>query len=653
MKRPASRFSLVFSVAVAAYFVYFLFIPDGAPPEQLEGRASSSFTESDQPKQRPPVLRDNRNRDRGLARPDRAMNRVAGTRPGQTAPHQPTVSKRTKAPQSTTRSAAAKSNSFLGGSNIHTTASKGNSPRAKVAPALAQLLASYEATHDVKAEIRVIIQSNPDSYEAHGAPTGLAQPKALEQVHAHAGRMTVREIRQLVEQGQANYITLDMPLRATNSPQTVADDFDSGTDYAGNDGSANWSNNWQEAGESNGPDNGLLQVVNDSYCASGSCMYLGDYNESSGGPWTLTRRADLSNSTSATLSYHYGYEARSNEGFLKVQVRGGGGSWTTLTTYVIERDVDVSGGNASYNISSHLASDTEVRFLLTRTDPLNSSSNEIEGYFYIDNVQIQLNGGSSSSSVSAGSNALLATIGLEQPNSGNGSQNNIGYNGQGIGVAVFDSGVSDHTDLPGFSNGGVVRDEFNDRNYNNSNGSLPWNGPWVEIDEPSGSGVDDGPVQVSPNSTNCLSPKCLRVGGSKRNNPDPGFGVSRAVDLSSGSGATLSFSYRRGTYDECESPYADLTLDISSDSGANWSTLKTYAMDGVDSNHTFESFDISEYTSAGTQLRFLTHGPNNDCVFFADNIQIELGGALPRWSSRRGPRWWPPATTTATAMART
>lgn len=382
MKRPASRFSLVFAVAVAAYFVFFLFIPDGSTPEPPpEGRASSSFTESDQPKQCPPVLRDNRDRDRGLAGPDRAMNRVAGTRPARTTPEQTKATKRPKAPQSTTRSAAAKSNSFLGGSNIHTTASKGNSPRAKVAPALAQLLASYEAAHDVKAEIPVIIQSNPDSYEAHGAPTGLAQPKALEQVHAHAGRMTVREIRQLVEQGQADYITLDMPLQATNSPQMVADDFDSGTDYAGNDGSANWSNNWQEAGESNGPDDGLLQVVNDSYCASGSCMYLGDYNESSGGPWTLTRKADLSASTSATLSYHYGYESRSNEGFLKVQVRGGGGSWTTLTTYVIKRNVDVSGGNASYDISSHIASNTEVRFLLTRTDPLNSSSDEIEGYF--------------------------------------------------------------------------------------------------------------------------------------------------------------------------------------------------------------------------------------------------------------------------------
>ena len=226
----------------------------------------------------------------------------------------------TKARPSTSRAAAAKPSRFLPGGNILPTSSKAGSPRAKVAPALSQLLASYEADHNVKAEIPVIIQSNPDSYAVHGAPTGLAQAKALEQVHAHAGRMTVRQIRQLVEQGGADYITLDMPLQATSSTETVADDFDSGTDYTGNDGSVNWSDNWQEAGESDGSDDGLLQVVSDSYCASGSCLYLGDYNESSGGPWTLTRRADLSASTSATLSYHYGYEARSNEGFLKVQV---------------------------------------------------------------------------------------------------------------------------------------------------------------------------------------------------------------------------------------------------------------------------------------------------------------------------------------------
>ena len=144
---------------------------------------------------------------------------MAGSRSGHTTPRQTQATKGPKAQKSTLRAAAAKSS--LPGSNIHTTGSKAGSPRAKVAPALAELLASYEADHNVKAEIPVIIQSNPDSYEAHGAPTGLAQAKALEQVYAHAGRMTVREIRQLVEQGGTNYITLDMPLQASSNPLTA------------------------------------------------------------------------------------------------------------------------------------------------------------------------------------------------------------------------------------------------------------------------------------------------------------------------------------------------------------------------------------------------------------------------------------------------
>ena len=219
MKRLTSRFSLVFVLAVAAYFVYFLFTPNGSIPGSQDERAGSLFTKTDQPKQRPPAIRDSRDRD--LRPPDWALNRMPRTRLGQTAPKQTKVTNWTKARPSTGRASAAKPSRFVPGSNIHTAGSKAGSSRARVAPALSQLLASYEADRNATAEIPVIIQSNPDSYEAHGAPTGLAQAKVLEQVHAHAGRMTVGEIRQLVEQGAADYITLDMPLNAASNPLTA------------------------------------------------------------------------------------------------------------------------------------------------------------------------------------------------------------------------------------------------------------------------------------------------------------------------------------------------------------------------------------------------------------------------------------------------
>ena len=102
-------------------------------------------------------------------------------------------------------------------------------------------------------------------------------------IHGYASRVPVQAIQGLLRSPILEYITLDMPLDASSQVQTVADDFDSGTDYTGNDGSVNWSTQWQEAGESDGSDDGLVQVLSDSYCASGSCLYLGDYNEEDDG----------------------------------------------------------------------------------------------------------------------------------------------------------------------------------------------------------------------------------------------------------------------------------------------------------------------------------------------------------------------------------
>jgi hypothetical protein len=66
---------------------------------------------------------------------------------------------------------------------------------------------------------------------------------------------------------------------------------------------------------------------------------------------------------------------------------------------------------------------------------------------------------------------------------------------------------------------------------------------------------------------------------------------------------------------------------MSANGGSTWTTVKTYLLNGVDNSRTAESFDISPYIAANTRIRFLTHGPNNDCVFFADDIQIAFDTA--------------------------
>ena len=173
----------------------------------------------------------------------------------------------------------------------------------------------------------------------------------------------------------------------------------------------------------------------------------------------------------------------------------------------------------------------------------------------------------------------------------------------------------------------TIRDEFNALLYSNNDGTQSWTGDWLEIAEPTGPGSTNGPVQVSPNVANTPTPNSLRIGGTQPSNPDPGFGALREADLSAATSATLTFDYQRGTYGSPVVTAGTMTLDISDDGGTTWTTLKTYNFDGTDISQTSESIDISAYTAANTQVRFLTHGPVDDIVFFIDDIQIEYNTA--------------------------
>jgi subtilisin family serine protease len=160
--------------------------------------------------------------------------------------------------------------------------------------------------------------------------------------------------------------------RKRGNMETVRDEFN-GITYSGNKGTQNWSSDWQELGESDGPGSGFLQVVSDG------TMRLGHENEKDQPTLSLTREADVTGATVATLTYDYVAQNNGNAGSVSVQVSGDGGSnWTTLNTY----SYDAGAGSASFDITPYISSDTQIRFEI-------NSMTKIKMYLYVDNIQIE------------------------------------------------------------------------------------------------------------------------------------------------------------------------------------------------------------------------------------------------------------------------
>ncbi len=163
-----------------------------------------------------------------------------------------------------------------------------------------------------------------------------------------------------------------------SSTETYRDNFDS-ISYSGSNGSSQWSGNWLESGESDGPSSGRVRVVTRSECVAGSCGRLSAGSNTTAG---IHRRADLSEAMSATLTYSYARtKAGGAAGLVRVSVSSdGGGSWSTLATYTLDA-TDASPRLQSFGITPYLTTQTQVRFRVEST-PGQS------GTFYFDNVQI-------------------------------------------------------------------------------------------------------------------------------------------------------------------------------------------------------------------------------------------------------------------------
>jgi type II secretory pathway pseudopilin PulG len=163
---------------------------------------------------------------------------------------------------------------------------------------------------------------------------------------------------------------------SADGPATSAlflDYFDAA--YAGNDGTRNWTGDWQEIGESDGPGSGAVRAISSTTCAYGGCLRLDAGLLSNVG---ASREANVVGVTSAVLRV----DTRRDGGNWTLQVSGdGGGSWQTLKSAAA--GTDSSQVRDSFNVSAYATANMRIRFMSSQLLGLGTKD------VYIDNVEIE------------------------------------------------------------------------------------------------------------------------------------------------------------------------------------------------------------------------------------------------------------------------
>ena len=187
----------------------------------------------------------------------------------------------------------------------------------------------------------------------------------------------------------------------------------------------------------------------------------------------------------------------------------------------------------------------------------------------------------------------------------------------------FDDGVQES--CVGWLGGGPcepgnVRDEFNTVSYSNNDGSKNWAGDWIE-DDVAGPGPNAGHVRIQWNRLVL------------NDYPDTGTqpSAARQVDLSGAQSATMSFKWTTHSGVDTSD---HIVAEMSKDGGATWTTLKDFTGFSGARTDVPESFDISQFISSQTQVRFRVHryyGATSENFKVED---LDIGWIL--WAAQRG-----------------
>lgn len=238
--------------------------------------------------------------------------------------------------------------------------------------------------------------------------------KQLDMIVSFSAEMTGKEITRLAKHPKLRWISPDAPLVSTAaSDPKVRDDF-SATAYNNNNGTQAWASNWVEGSDDNTPGNGYIKV------ASGS-LQLRNTNR------VVKRQVNLSGAVYAAVSVQYKRSSFDFSGdYVKVEVSANGGfTWTELGRFSGPA-TDSAWQTATFYIQEYATSNTQIRF--ATSSELGSTD-----YLYVDSVQVEYAGASKYTAAIRADQAWLTDL-----------------KGEGVTVAVVDSGITGHTDFLDF-----------------------------------------------------------------------------------------------------------------------------------------------------------------------------------------------------------
>ncbi|MFM9972769.1 MAG: DUF4347 domain-containing protein, partial [Burkholderiales bacterium] len=172
----------------------------------------------------------------------------------------------------------------------------------------------------------------------------------------------------------------------------------------------------------------------------------------------------------------------------------------------------------------------------------------------------------------------------------------------------------------------TATDTFVNRNYaNTSGGAIPWTdsagaaSSWVESDTAGGA---QDPLAGNITVDNVYSPGDNQLRLTNSTTPGTYNSVSRAINLAGYSNATLQYNYDNA-FVTAATASDIVTVEVSSNGGANYTVLKTYTGDLPAGSDTLS---LAGYESANTMVRFRLSGAtayaNASDFFYVDDITV-------------------------------
>jgi serine protease AprX len=271
-----------------------------------------------------------------------------------------------------------------------------------------------EAAAAVTEENETGKEHDDESPEAAVERGGGQIKKQLDMIVSFSAEMTGKQITRLARHPLVRWISVDAPMISTSaSDPRVRDDFNT-TAYTNNNGTQTWASHWVESGDDNAAGTGNVRI------ASGSLQLK--Y-----GNRAIKRQVNLANAVYAglTLQYKRGSFDDAND-YVAVQVSTDGGLFWTEVGRLSGPANDSAWQTATFYIQKYSSTSTQVRLV---TSLLLGSADIL----YVDGLQIEY----------AYASRYTSSIRADQvwP---------YGLNGQGVGVAVVDSGIASHADLVDF-----------------------------------------------------------------------------------------------------------------------------------------------------------------------------------------------------------